>query len=642
MANRYSNVSVSQFDPLSLEEILAVPLYKQKQYDALEEARIKQADMFKVDPLDVHKEEAQKLNNEYMSKVDELANYQARTGDIQGSKNKLLQLQRDYKNLTDPMGKVAQINTATQNEAAAYKQWMSSDEAKKYGPDIANKRWLEHRQSYKGYDDKGNIINISQMQAPAYQDLNADIKDLKGMIGSTELTKAINNGFDIKYQPDGSAIVMDGSGNVIEKTNNAQLINAYNYLKEKWLTPNGEGYKSAIFAGQTPQSIFNKLNYGVGMMKEYSLKDTRNNDYSLQGYRNANEVKEAGGAGTIINNNSTLTSDTLEFNTYSDALNARKKLSTSNSPADRAKLSDLVELQRVADSKLAANPNYNKLQNQFLAKQKEIDDYKKKYFESKNGKLTRKANASGNFVEIKLNNLQNDLKDISNKRAKYKDDAWKDSSSMRHDYSYMPTTSKEKTEWDIYNENVLTTLQGTNLANLLDLTGIHTTGGSTKNIQVEDVNNVQELLNSANPKSFKINNIKTFGKNTTPEITMTFTGTKGSKTYDTKGVAWNDEYGGEDKPVTVTFKMKDFSNAVKTGSAPGFKSLSGAIAQFWRDKGGINQVTGSPQGMEVYDSFIENQYKGYDNKTLEAMSHVDADAKRAFDIRYIRYQNSKK
>ncbi len=290
--NRYTQLSTSKFDPLSLEEVLAVPLYKQKQFDALEEARIKQADMFKVNPLDVHKEEAARLNKEYMDKVDALAQYQNKTGDIQGAKSKLLDLQRDYKKLTDPMGKVSQINTATNRQAEAYKQWMETDDAKKYGPEVANKRWLEHVSRYKGYDDKGNIVNIGQMQAPAYQNLQEDIKDLKGMIGSTELTTAINNGFSMSANPDGSTTIRDGSGNVIEKTNNKQLVSAYNFLKEKWFTPTGEGFKSAMFAGQTPQSIYNRLNSGIGMMSESSRKDTRNDDYSVQGVENLNKAKK--------------------------------------------------------------------------------------------------------------------------------------------------------------------------------------------------------------------------------------------------------------------------------------------------------------------------------------------------------------
>ena len=127
---------------------------------------------------------------------------------------------------------------------------------------------------------------------------------------------------------------------------------------------------------------------------------------------------------------------------------------------------------------------------------------------------------------------------------------------------------------------------------------------------------------------------------------MTFVPGKDSDTYSmgnglfTKGSTSN--YGGENKPVTVTFKLKDFSNAVKTQSAVGFKSLSGALVDFWKDKGGVNKITGNAQGMEVSDAFTKNQYSEYTDAQLNVMKHVDEGAQRAFDIRYTNYQNSKK
>lgn len=294
MANRYSQILTSQFDPLSLQEVLTVPLYKQKLYDQLEADRIATQEAFKVDPLDVHKDEARQLQNDFNTKADELARYQLKTGDLQGAKTKMLDLRKEYKKLTDPTGKVNLINSAKQAKAEAYKQWMATEEAKKYGPEVANARWNEFssNKSYSGYDDKGNITNINQMQAPKYENLQEDIKDLKGLIGSTELTTAINNGFNMFPQSDGSIVIKDGSGNKIVQTNDKQLINAYSYLKEKWLTPTGEGFKSAQFAGQTPQSIFNKLNSGIGMMREYSEKDDRNDNFSIQGYTNPNTIKK--------------------------------------------------------------------------------------------------------------------------------------------------------------------------------------------------------------------------------------------------------------------------------------------------------------------------------------------------------------
>ena len=199
----------------------------------------------------------------------------------------------------------------------------------------------------------------------------------------------------------------------------------------------------------------------------------------------------------------------------------------------------------------------------------------------------------------------------------------------------MPSTPKEESAWNLHNENVFNTLNGiSDLGNVLDLTSIHTTGGSRKDLNHQDVKNIQNLLKSGDAKSFKINNVKTYGDNKTPEITMTFNTKKGAKEYDVDGSwDWNDEYGGEEKPVTVTFKLKKFSNSFDTGSAAGYKNLTGAIANFWKDKGGVNEITGNFQGAEVYNSMIENSYKDVSNEELYNRAQTDADAREALMIR---------
>ena len=188
------------------------------------------------------------------------------------------------------------------------------------------------------------------------------------------------------------------------------------------------------------------------------------------------------------------------------------------------------------------------------------------------------------------------------------------------------------------------TLKGGNLANLLDVSSIHTTNGSKTNVSNTDVNNIQVLLNGADEKSFTINSIKTYGSNKTPEVTMTFIPNKNAKEYTMDRRLFTDynDYGGAEKPVTVTFRLKDFSNASKTGSAVGYKSLSGAITDFWKDKGGVNKITNNYQGAEVKDAFVKSEYSKYSNDELNKLRNVDEDANRALQIRYMEYQASKR
>lgn len=256
--NRYSNLSVSQFDPLSLEEVLAVPLYKTAQYNALEEARIKQADMFKIDPLDVHKEEAQRLNSEYMTKVDELANYQARTGDIQGSKNKLLQLQRDYKKLTDPMGKVSQINKFNTDYQAEKNRFLEAA-SKQYGSNRALELWNQHAKNYTGYNDKGELTGISQRGIVAAKDFDKELQQYHNLLGSTA-TAAAKAGYNLIERPDGSKIMVNSSGQEVKDSNVDQLNSMKAAMAADWLTPGGAGYQFNQEAGIDQNTFTNKFN----------------------------------------------------------------------------------------------------------------------------------------------------------------------------------------------------------------------------------------------------------------------------------------------------------------------------------------------------------------------------------------------
>lgn len=254
--NRYSNITTSDFNPLSLEEVLAVPLYKQKQYDALEEARIKQADMFKIDPLDVHKERAMELNNSYMSKVDELANYQARTGDIQGSKSRMIKLQREYKKLNDPMGEVSKTNAAKVAYNTEKARFLEAA-TKQYSSEQALKLWNDHSAKYTGFNDKNEITNIDSKGLVKAKDFDKELLAYHSLLGNinSEIGTSGNRIVDAG-QGDGSKKMVNSSNRVVKSSNVDALNSMKKAMSADWLTPNGEGYKFNQEAG-VDNAVFN-------------------------------------------------------------------------------------------------------------------------------------------------------------------------------------------------------------------------------------------------------------------------------------------------------------------------------------------------------------------------------------------------
>ena len=652
MANRYDTASVAKFSPLSFQELSAAPLMQRQKHDQLiaQQEMLRQG-LAKVDPLDVHMNEALNVKSGIENKLASQAELLSREGVNPNTQGDFLALNREYQNLVSPTGRLGQINAAKQIYNQNFKDYLEdAQKTKGWSRERALANWNKFSNQYTGFDND-KIANIGQLGAPKKVEVMDVLKDVKGLLGEQVVGEMKASGYSFQPGPDGSMVMVDRSGRRIETSNKPNLQHAQNLINQRLM---GKEWQDSIrFEGEDTKNIYGQLTSGINAMLSNKVVDNRSENAQYIAPSTGGNGSGTPGGGVIINNDSTLKSDALNYTNYSDALNARKRLMKSNSPKDRAELADLEDLQRNADSKLKSNPKYKDLsirRNQILAEAKKIGDA---------NKIIRKPNMTDDeyIAEIEYNSptftgknyvinarkLRNNLKEINKSYTEIKNAAWKDSSSSRHSYSYLPTNSEEQTNWNIYNKGVFNTLKGGNLANLLDVSSIHTTNGSKTNVSNTDVNNIQALLNGADEKSFTINSIKTYGSNKTPEVTMTFIPNKNAKEYTMDRRLFTDynDYGGAEKPVTVTFRLKDFSNASKTGSAVGYKSLSGAITDFWKDKGGVNKITNNYQGAEVKDAFVKSEYSKYSNDELNKLRNIDEDANRALQIRYMEYQASK-
>ena len=636
MANRYDNGSVAKFNPLSFNELAAVPTMIRKKHD--DSIAAAEAMRIQADPLKEHYARAlelkQQMDNEIAKNVDTLN----KEGYNPTTFQNITKLNRQYQDLISPTGEIGKINTAKKVYDANQEEFIDdATKTKGWSRERAISNWNnKFANQYTGFGEDGkSIVNIGQYGAPKKVEVMDVLKDVHGLLGEQVVGEMRASGYSFQPSPDGGMVMVDRSGRRIETSNKPNLRDAQNLINQKLV---GKEWQDSInFEGENTKNIYNQLTSGINAMVSNKVVDNRSENAQHIAPKTGDGEDSEDGSGVIINNDSTLKSDAVKYTNYSDVLNARKILMKSNSSKDRAELSDLEDLHRNADSKLKSNPKYKESQQSLLSKQKEFDNLIKDY---NSGKI--KMTPSQYVSQYKMKEA--DIHKAKNEITNIKDKAWKDSSSSRHSYSYLPTNSKEQTNWDIYNKGVFNTLKGGNLANLLDVSSIHTNNGSKTNVSNTDVNNIQALLNNSNENSFTINSVKTYGSNKTPEITMTFIPGEGGKEYtmDRKLFTDYNDYGGANKPVTVTFRLKDFSNASKTGSAKGYKSLSGAITDFWKDKGSVNKLTGNFQGAEVKDAFVKSEYSKYTNDQLNDMRNVDEDAKRALEIRYMEYQASKR
>lgn len=664
--NRYDDISVSAYNPMTTQEIMMVPLMRRTQHDeANKQLQAQISELGKVDPLDVHFEQAQKIKADLRSQIDKQAEQLATEGFNNNTTGSVFKTNREIQDQFSPTGNLGQINAAKIQFNKEKEEFIKNAETQKIGRDQALKLWNEKTKSYTGYEDpeKSKIINVTPQGVAAYQNYGEDISRAHSILGKT-VEGISSSGHHLEQDATGGFWEVTRNNERMKSNNAKQIEAAYNSFIDKWISNEGEGtrYSKDAALGIDENRIKNDFN---SMLENSNiLKSSESANYNTPP-----KAETVDPGGMIISNDSTLTSDAISNPTYSDALESIKKLSSSPtlSAADRSKLEDLIELRKNADSKLNQNKDYKLLDSRFKSEYSKWEKLASKMNLSQQEKESLKNNpnflpnllfskgvgafkGSKSDPDLKLimdNKSLSTINNILNKRQVFKDKAWKDSSSLRHNYSYLPSTPKEESEWNLHNENIYNTLKGLpDMGSVLDLTSIYTPVGNKKNVTSEDVLNIQTLLKNGDPKSFKINNIKTYGDNKTPEVTMTFNTLEGATEYDMNGTtsafsSGEDNYGGSQKPVTVTFRLKKFSNSFDTGSAAGYKNLTGAIGNFWKNKGGINQITGNFQGAEIYNSMIENAYSEVSDKELYARAQSDSDAREALLIRVAKHKAKK-
>lgn len=276
MANRYSNITPSQFNPLSLQEIMATPLMQRQKHDQLiaQQEMLRQG-LAKVDPLDVHMNEALNVKSQMENKLRSQAELLSKEGINPNTQGEFLALNREYQNLISPTGRLGQINAAKQIYNANLKEFLDTAEKQGIGSNRALQLWQERNlNKYTGYDNNKNIANIGKLGVAAKQDYESDLSKYHSILGKTT-TSAANSGYRIvdSGQGDGSKVMIDRSGNIKYDSNIDQLNNALRGFSQKWLTPQGEGFQYARDAGLniTPERVQSDFN----AMMETSKIDTR-------------------------------------------------------------------------------------------------------------------------------------------------------------------------------------------------------------------------------------------------------------------------------------------------------------------------------------------------------------------------------
>lgn len=303
MANRYTQLSASEYRPMSFQELAIAPSMLRQQHDqatAQQEALRTELNAYS-NPLSQHQEEAMALQQSMNGVIDKQAEELAMNGYNKNSGGALSRLNREFRNLTSPTGRLGQINAARDAYVKNREEFMKSADSMKWGRAVSERAWNKHASQYGGYDENGAINQIGTLGSPEQYRVMDFAKDAKPLLGNIKRRLDKVSGGSIRERSDGNGWeIVNQSGQIMQDTNVDQLNQMYQAGAVEFFTPGMRGYESAMFEGISPQQL--KLQYDnvMNSMLKDEITDTRNMSISLHGTKNQKDLVDESGGGTLI------------------------------------------------------------------------------------------------------------------------------------------------------------------------------------------------------------------------------------------------------------------------------------------------------------------------------------------------------
>ena len=285
VVNRYTQLpqNAYTYNPRSLQELMIAPAYMREQHNALEEnIAATETALAQIDNDQLHNPLVQAEQERLYNQLQQQADMLNKEGFNSSAKSNFLRFNKDYQNSIGPKGILGQA----QEYSAEYlkKRENTIANAINAGHDpVASVRQLDEAyQKWADSFDGKKLTPFKDIVPPKYEDLTQDLKDIKAIHGSTITTDRGNESYNITPDPiTGQYVVQTQSGQILTETNNKQLNQALEQLNQKWLTPEGTGYKSDQWNYISPEYRAQQIKTGLGIMEDFKQQDTRQNNYSF-------------------------------------------------------------------------------------------------------------------------------------------------------------------------------------------------------------------------------------------------------------------------------------------------------------------------------------------------------------------------
>lgn len=305
MANRFDNGSVSAYNPMSMQEIMMVPLAMREQHNNVQkDIQAQQSELDKINALPVHTEEAKQRKDYLLSRINALSSDLANKGFNNGMTDNVIKLNREVKDEFSPTGRLGQINNAHSSYFKELEDFKKSNEDKKWSQQEFDLNWNKHLNQYKGYDEKGNITTIGSLSAPEKRTIQDEWEQISKITGNSKIaTDIISGNGSISPGPNGSIIVTNKeTGNKVSY-NNPQIVAGLTSIYTKLNDPTSDLSKAREYAGQSVESALSEA-YNLGLTKidtDIQRKDV--SKINVDGYKNSLDLasEQEANAITMVN-----------------------------------------------------------------------------------------------------------------------------------------------------------------------------------------------------------------------------------------------------------------------------------------------------------------------------------------------------
>ena len=296
--NRYTQLTPSTFNPLSLEEIMLVPTLKRKQHDEiLAKNDLIMEDIAKVDPDLKYFTEAQNIKNDMNNQLTNVADELNSKGINDLTKDSFRKTYKQYRDLISPTGKLGMINAHKINKARTIETYLKDGAALGLSPEEMN-HWVqkatEEHNNDKLYDENGRVIDFKvDKNLVRQKDIMGDAAKFASGLGLTSKDWG-NVSANLKYDAGKGFSYVETNGDKHGRADNiAQINQLVNYMNSLVGDKNSDYGKYIDYARLNPEDIKKHILNQSGI---YLKKNT--SDFTEQGISNLIQDPKSGGSGS--------------------------------------------------------------------------------------------------------------------------------------------------------------------------------------------------------------------------------------------------------------------------------------------------------------------------------------------------------